>query len=143
VVNEIIANRKYREEQEAKEKAREAEANHTKLVGTIDEGWKRIEKEAKSIGFPVNEEIRQKLLDICVKEQIDPRFMYARFLDEYKTEIDKYQRAKIQSDLTKSREKSHKSGIIPASSTQSKSTIKPDEKQTMLSKVLDKFGLQS
>ena len=141
IVGEIIANRKYREEQEAKEKARLAEESHKKLVGTIEDGWKEIEKESKAIGFPVNEEIRQKLLDICMKEQVDPRFMYFRFLKEYKKEIDQHQRARIQADLTKTQIKNHKNGIIPGSSTQVKAPQTPQNKTSMLDRVLDRVGL--
>ena len=142
IVNEIIANRKYREEQEAKEKTRQAQENHQKLVGTIEEGWKKVEKEAKSIGFPVNEEIRQKLLKVCMDEQVDPRFMYYKFIDLYKKEVDQYQRAKIQSDLKKEREKNHKSGIIPGSSSQSKAPA-PDStaKPRMMDRVKERLGL--
>ena len=143
IVSEIIANREYRQSQEAKEKAKLAEDEHKKLVGTIEDGWKEIEKETKAIGFPVNEEIRQKLLDICMKEQVDPRFMYFRFLKEYKKEIDQHQRARIQADLTKTQIKNHKAGIIPGSSAQVKAPqSQGNAKPSMVDRVLERVGLQ-
>ena len=142
IVNEILANRKYREDQETKEKARAAEDQHKKLVGTIDDGWKEIEREAKAVGFAVNDDIRVKLLDICAKEQIDPRFMYARFLKEYRKEIDQLNRAKIQAEFTKSRAKTYKSGIIPGSSRQVVAPqSKTNEKPSMLERVKTNLGL--
>jgi hypothetical protein len=141
IVNEIMANRKFREDTEKKEKERADAELHKQLVGTIDSGWKEVEKEAKAIGFPVNEDIRLKLLDICEKEQVDPRFMFYRFQKEYRKEIDQYQRAKIQSDFKKEREKSHKSGVIPASSTQSKGSAAPVGKPSMVDRVKSTLGI--
>lgn len=143
IVNEIIANRKFREETEAKERQRIEQENHKKLVGTIDQGWSKVQEECKKIGFPVTDQIKEQLFDICAQEDVDPRFMFYKFQEMYKEEIAKHQRAMIQSELVKSREKTQKSGIIPASSTQSRQPSKPVQKASMLDRTLDRLGLKT
>jgi len=143
IVNEIIANRKYREEQEAKEKARIEQEQHSKLVGTIDEGWKRVESEAKAMGFPVTEEIRQQLLEVCAKEDVDPRFMYYKFQDMFKDEVSKYRRLSVQSEQKKLAEKNKRAGIIPASSTPSRPVSKAATNPNMLNRVMERIGLKT
>lgn len=144
IVNEILENRKYREEQTRKEKERADREQHEKLVGTVNDGWARVQKEAKELGFPVNEDIRVKLMQVCAEEQVDPRFMYYKFLEMYKDEVAKYQRAKIQAEQYSKIQKTHKSGIIPASSTQSQGgTPAAQGKPSIVDRIKERVGLKT
>jgi hypothetical protein len=131
-------------ELEMREKKQIEAKQHQELVGTINQGWERVQSECKNIGFPVTEEIRVGLLDECAKENVDPRFVFYKFMDMYKEEVGKYQRAKIQAEQMKTISRTRKSGIIPASSTQSKSTsASTAQKPSMVDRVMSNLGLKT
>jgi hypothetical protein len=144
VINEIVENRKFREETIAKEKKQAQEMQTKQLLGTINEGWDKVVSESKKIGFPVTDDIRTQLLDICAKEQVEPRFMFYKFQEMYNEEIQKHQRASIQSELVKNRQRTQKTGVIPASSTKSRVPNAPTDgtKPGMIARVLDRVGLK-
>lgn len=141
IVNEIVENRKFREQAEAKEKKAAADAQHKQLVGTIEQGWTQVQDECKKMGFPVTDEIRNKLMDKCAEENVDPRFMFYKFQDMFRDEVEKHRRATIQSEIVKSRQRTHKSGVIPAGSHTAKAA--QTDKKGMFERVADKLGLKT
>ena len=147
VVKEILDSRKFREEYEAKEKARVAAEQHTQLLGSINDGWGKVQKKAKEIGFPVTDDIRVRLLEHCAKEGTSPKDVYPKFLELYEEEIEKYKRLKWQSDNLKTKEKIHKTGIIPAGSMPSKGitqAVKPIGKTAeIVNNIKDRLGLNT
>ncbi len=143
-IKDLMDLKKFKEETESREKQREEAEKHKNLVGTIEQGWERVQTEAKKMGFPITEEIRQGLLDICAKEDVDPRFMFYKFADMYKEEIAKYQRAMVQADMVKARQQKRTSGIIPASPTSSRIPNRQQAvKPSMLDRTLERMGLKT
>ena len=143
IVKEILDNRKFREEQVQKEKMATEEAEHKKLVGTIEQGWEKVKSQTAKLGFPVTDEIRVKLLEQCAKEGIPPNAIYGKFLEMYEEEIFKHNRAKVQSDLTKKQVQTRKNGVIPGSSVQSKGASVPAGKESLFDRVAAKVGLKT
>ena len=140
IVKEILESRKFREEQTEKENRLKSEQENQKIVGDINKGWERVEKEAKAIGFPIKEGVREALLDECGKQGVPPQFIYQQFAEMYHEEIEKHRRAKIQSDINATRMKQHKSGVIPPSSRVS-NAAPSGKKLDIMDRVKNSLGL--
>jgi len=102
---------------EEKEQQANVKAEYDTSLKTINEQCDRAKKYAESKGFVFSEDIRSTLLDDCMKNKIEPAYVFAHFVNKYDEQVSKSFEEKIKQDQLKGLNKNRDKVVIPAGTT--------------------------
>jgi len=102
---------------EEKEQQDTVKADYETSLKTINEQCDRAKKYAENKGFVFTDDIRNTLLDHCMKNNIDPKYVYSEFVNLYDEQVSKSFEEKIKQDQLKGLNKNKGNVVMPAKTT--------------------------
>jgi hypothetical protein len=102
---------------EEKEQQDTVKADYEMSLKTINEQCDRAKKYAENKGFVFTDDIRNTLLDHCMKNNIDPKYVYSEFINLYDEQVSKSFEEKIKQDQLKGLNKNKGNVVMPAKTT--------------------------
>lgn len=126
-IAEIEELKEFKKQQEERQHEQEMKKLEQENLNVIESSWKKIDEFSKARGFGFNQESKNKLLQHAIDNDINPKHLFATFLELFNNEIDKSYRSNIEKTILGKLEK-NKQGVIISGQTkaeapQSKSSI--------------------
>lgn len=88
--------------------------NYNNNLKSIDSQTDKAKAYAEKKGFTWTDDIKNALLDDCIKNKVLPKDIYARFIDLYNEQVDKAYAEKIRNDQLKDLNKNKGTVTLPA-----------------------------
>jgi len=124
---------------EEKEKQDSAKFEYDTSLKTINEQCDRAKKYAESKGFVFSDDIRSTLLDHCMKNNIDPKYVYSEFVNKYDEQVSKAFEEKIKQDQLKGLNKNRDNVVMPAKTAAPAKS--PGSLRDKFADMVDKMGI--
>lgn len=138
IQKQIEIERKIKNLEEKEQKDAQKTEYETSLK-TINEQCARAKKYAESKGFVFSDDIRSSLLDHCMKNNIDPKYVYSEFVNQYDEQVSKSFEEKIKQDQLKGLNKNKGEVVIPAKTAKPSSV--PGSLREKFESIVDKMGI--